>query len=308
MTTTGASAAAGARSVILVTGGSGQVGFELVRELAVLAPVVAPSSGELDLGDADALRRVVRSLRPAAVVNAAAYTAVDAAETDAARAEAVNGVAPAVLADEAHRAAVPFVHYSTDYVFDGRATRPYTEADDPNPLGVYGRTKRDGERRVAEAGGAYLTFRTSWVYGLRGRNFLLTMLALARARPELRVVGDQFGAPTWSRMLAAATAQVVGRMLAAPEGAFAWGAARQGEYHLTAAGSTSWHGFAESILRLDPRRDEQVCRAVHAIPTAEYPTPARRPAYSVLDNGRFAETFALRLPAWDAQLALALAG
>jgi dTDP-4-dehydrorhamnose reductase len=202
---------------------------------------------------------------------------------------------------------VPFVHYSTDYVFDGTKDAPYQEDDAPNPLGVYGRTKLDGERGVAAANPAHLVFRTSWVYAARGQNFVRTMLRLARERDELRVVADQVGSPTWARSLAAATAQVVGAALRAPEGPAAWVAARSGVYHLTAAGSTSWHGFAEAILTADPARAEQRARRVVPIATTDFPTPARRPANSRLDCSRAEARLGLRIPDWRDQLALALA-
>jgi dTDP-4-dehydrorhamnose reductase len=199
------------------------------------------------------------------------------------------------------------VHYSTDYVFDGAKEGAYTEDDAPNPLGVYGRTKLDGERAVAAANPAHLVFRTSWLYAARGHNFVRTMLRLARERDELRVVADQVGAPTWARAIAAATAQVVGAALRAPEGAAAWVGARAGVYHLTAAGATSWHGFAEAVLAADPAPAEQRARRVVPIATADFPTPARRPANSRLDCGRAAARLGVRIPDWHEQLRLALA-
>jgi dTDP-4-dehydrorhamnose reductase len=216
-------------------------------------------------------------------------------------------VAPGVLAAAAERAGAAVVHYSTDYVFDGTLSRPYTEDDAPNPLNVYGATKLGGERAVAAESSAYLTLRLSWVYGLRGRNFLLTMLRLARDREELRVVADQHGAPTWSRAIAAATARIVAAALADPRGPRAHFADRRGVYHLAAAGRTTWHGFAEAILAADPARAEQRCRRVLAIPTADYPTPARRPASSLLDGARAAERLGVALDGWRDQLAGALA-
>ena len=295
----------GERPRILLTGGTGQVGWELRRALAPLGEVTAPSRAELDLFDAEALRAAVRELAPRLVVNAAAYTEVDRAESEPGRARAANAAAPAALAEEAARTGALLVHYSTDYVFSGEKDRPYTEDDECAPPGVYGRTKREGEAAVAAAGGAHLVFRTSWVYGLRGRNFLRTMLRLAREREELRVVDDQWGAPTWSRMLAEATALVAaglrdGRGGFAPEGA-PWGV-----YHLAAAGETTWCRFAREILAADPRRGEQRCREVVAIPTEEYPTPAARPRRSVLDGSRAEAAFGVRLPHWREQLALAM--
>lgn len=293
-----------ARPRILLTGGTGQVGWELARALAPLGDVVAPGSASLDLADPRCVRDVVREVAPALVVNAAAYTAVDRAETEPERARAVNGVAPGVLAEEAARLAAPIVHFSTDYVFDGAKGAPYVEDDETCPLSVYGRTKREGEEAIVSAGGAHLVFRTSWVYGTRGNNFLRTMLRLGREQDELRVVDDQVGAPTWSRMLAEATACIVVG-LRTPRGFKVPGEA-SGIYHLSAAGTTSWCGFARAILAADPRRAEQRCRRVVPIATEEYPLPAQRPRFSVLDGERVARTFGVALPDWQRQLALCM--
>ena len=295
----------GAVPTLLVLGAQGQVGFELVRSLAPLGRVVAMTRAECDLADPVGAAAAVRAIAPSVVVNAAAYTAVDRAEEEPELCARVNGEAPGRLAEAAAACGAPFVHYSTDYVFDGDKPAPYTEADAPNPLGVYGRTKLAGERRVAEAAPAGLVFRTTWVYATRGRNFLRTMLRLARERDELRVVADQRGAPTWARALADGTAQVVGAALRAPGGALGYTAARAGVYHMSAAGETTWHGFAEAALAGDPARAEQRATRVIPIGTADYPTPARRPANSVLDSSSLAEAFGVRLPDWRAQLALA---
>jgi dTDP-4-dehydrorhamnose reductase len=293
--------------VLLVVGARGQVGYELVRELAPLGRVVAYGREQCDLSDPAGAADAVRAAAPAVVVNAAAYTAVDRAEQDAAACAAANAEAPGRMAAAAAECGAPFVHYSTDYVFDGAKAGPYVEGDATNPLGVYGRTKLEGERAAADANPAHLVFRTSWVYAARGHNFVRTMLRLARERDELRVVADQVGAPTWARALAAATAQVVGAALRAPEGAAAWAAARAGVYHLTASGSTSWHGFAEAVLAADPARSEQRARRVVPIATSDFPTPARRPANSRLDCARAAERLGVRIPDWREQLGLALA-
>ncbi len=293
------------RPLVLLTGATGQVGWELLRALAPTARVAAPSSAELNLLHPDGVRAAFRALAPAAVVNAAAYTAVDRAEAEPEAAEAVNATAPGVLAREAARAGALMVHLSTDYVFDGTATSPYAEDAATAPLGVYGRTKLAGERAVAQAGGPHLVFRTSWVYGLRGANFLRTMLRLAREREELRVVDDQRGAPTWSRMVAQGIAAVLAG--ARGEAGFAVPPEHWGVHHLAAAGETTWHGFARALLERDPARAEQRCRAVTPISTAEYPTPARRPAYSVLGCERAARAFGVALPDWRAQLDLCLA-
>ena len=291
---------------ILLTGAAGQVGWELRRTLAPLGEVVAPPRAALDLRDAEALRRCVAEVCPAAVVNAAAYTAVDRAEEEPGAARAINAVAPGVLAEAAARAGALMVHYSTDYVFDGTGSRPYRESDPTAPLGVYGCTKLEGEEAIAGAGGAHLVFRTSWVYGTRGHNFLRTVLRLVREREELRVVDDQVGAPTWSRMLAEATAAVLARCRS--RGRFVLEPGASGVYHATGGGETSWHGFAQALVDADPAAHEHVCRVVHPISTAEYPTPARRPAYSVLDSDRLQAAFGVRLPHWREQLELALGG
>jgi dTDP-4-dehydrorhamnose reductase len=290
--------------VILLLGADGQVGAELVRSLAPLGRVVALTRADLCLTDAERIRSAVRSVRPRIIVNAAAHTMVDAVEHDLDRAFAINGAAPGILAEEAARLNGMLVHYSTDHVFDGTKGTPYTESDAPNPVSVYGASKLAGERAIREVGVPHLIFRTSWVYGVRGRNFLRTILCLARERHELRVVDDQVGSPTWSRMIATATAMVLSRLqkngeLESPE---QW----TGVYHLSAAGQTSWFNFARAILALDPRREEQVYRRVVAVRAYEYPTPARRSRMSVLDTSRAAERFGLRIAHWRDDLALAL--
>jgi dTDP-4-dehydrorhamnose reductase len=295
-----------AAPVLLVTGATGQVGHELVRELAVLGRVVAPSSAELDLADARGIRETLRRIRPTAVVNAAAYTAVDRAESDVDRCTAINAIAPGILAEEAAVLGAALVHYSTDYVFDGSASHPYTEDDEPNPVSVYGATKLAGERAIQAVGGGYLILRTSWVYGARGSNFLRTMLRLARERTEMRVVSDQVGAPTWSRTIAAASAHLLRPALTSGGPAAAALADRSGVYHLASAGKTSWFDFACAILAGDPRRSDQRCERLLPIPTADYPTPARRPSFSLLDTRKLQHRFGLVLPDWREQLALVL--
>jgi len=297
-----------ATPTFLVTGGSGQVGFELVRELAVLGQVVAPTRAELDVADPRALRAFVRALAPTVVVNAAAYTAVDQAESDEAACALVNAEAPAVLAEEARRAGAALVHFSTDYVFDGRKGAPYVETDAPAPLNVYGATKLAGERAVIESGAASLVLRLSWVFGGRGRNFMRTVLRLAREPRELRIVCDQVGAPTASPLAAAAAAQLLGRALARPGGVVECLREAGGVYHLGAGGETTWHAFAEAILQADPARGEHRCTGVRPVPTSEYPTSAARPRYSVLGSDRLAAAFGVRLPPWEEHLRLTLAG
>lgn len=296
-----------ASAVILLTGAHGQIGWELRRALAPLGRVAAAGRAELDLADAASIRAAVRGLAPRMIVNAAAYTAVDRAEAELELAHRVNAEAPGVLADEAARTGAVLVHYSTDYVFDGEKRSPYLETDAPAPVNAYGRSKLAGEEAVRSSGARHLVLRTSWIYGTRGSNFLGTMLRLAREREELRVVSDQTGSPTWSRMVAEATALALGSLRAGDD-PLARAADVSGTYHLTAAGATSWHAFAERILETDPRREEQRCRSIVPIATSEYPTPARRPSFSVLSNDRFADAFGLRLPPWEEQLAMALAG
>lgn len=288
---------------LLVTGAAGQVGWELARALQPLGEVLAVDRSQLDLADADALRAFVRARAFDVIVNAAAYTAVDQAEKDEALAAAVNARAPAILAEEGRRSGALLIHYSTDYVFDGEASRPYREDDATAPLNAYGRTKLEGERLIAAAGGDWLVLRTEWVYGSRGRNFLRTMLRLAAERDRLTVVDDQFGAPTSARLLADATAQIVAGSLAGRRaGRFA-----SEVLHLTAGGSTSWHGFAAAIIAGARARGLAVrCTEVAGISAAQYPTPARRPVNSRLDLTRVRERFGIDPPPWQTGLALAL--
>jgi dTDP-4-dehydrorhamnose reductase len=285
---------------ILLTGVSGQVGWELQRTLAPLGEVIAAGRERLDLADTASIRGSVDAIAPDLIVNPAAYTAVDRAESERDLAYAINAAAPGELALAAASRGIPLVHFSTDYVFDGGASRAYTEADAPNPLGVYGASKLAGEAAVARAGGAHLILRTSWVYGLRGRNFLLTMQRLARERDTLSVVEDQFGAPTWSRLIAEATALVLARWLERPDRA-----ADTGVYHLTCGGRTSWYGFTEAILAHLSTSEGKLARLA-PIPTSGYPTPAARPANSQLDCGKLEKTFGVRLPEWQNALALCL--
>ncbi|MFL9952479.1 dTDP-4-dehydrorhamnose reductase [Paraburkholderia nemoris] len=287
---------------ILLTGVNGQVGFELARSLQGLGKVIAPRRSELDLADLDQVRRVVRELKPSLIVNPAAYTAVDKAETDVDTAMRLNAEAPAVLAEEAKRLGAPLVHYSTDYVFDGTKDGAYVESDVVNPINVYGRSKLAGEQAIAAVGGAYLIFRTTWVYGMRGKNFLLTMLRLGSEREELSIVANQFGAPTWSNTIATSTAQVLSQSIASNEEA--WWREHSGIYHLTSAGVTSWHGFAEEIFKFSALNRKPV---VKSVPASAYPTPASRPANSSLSNDKLAAAFGVRAPDWREALQLCMA-
>ncbi len=289
---------------ILLTGKNGQVGWELQRTLAPLGEVVAVDRQALDLANPDAIRALIREVKPALIVNPAAYTAVDKAESEPELAMAVNGIAPGVMAEEAKRLGAAMIHYSTDYVFDGSKTSPYTEDDAPNPLNVYGRTKLAGEQAIQAAGISHLILRTSWVYGARGRNFLLTILRLAKERDELKIVDDQTGAPTWSRMIAEATAIILAKLPLPPgEG---WGEGGSGLYHLTAAGQTSWHGFAGAILESRARSTGVAGPRLIPIPTSAYPLPAPRPQYSVMANDKLQRAFGVALPAWQSGLGLCM--
>jgi dTDP-4-dehydrorhamnose reductase len=286
---------------ILVTGGAGQLGWELRRTLAIFGEVVAPQRDLLDLASADSIVAAVRGVRPNLIVNAAAYTAVDKAESEPGLAMKINGEAPRILAEEAALRNAALIHYSTDYVFDGRKAEPYREDDEAVPINVYGRTKLAGEQGVMAAKAAHLIFRTSWVYGSRGRNFLLTMLRLAKERKELKVVDDQVGAPTSARLIAEATAGAIAKNFA--DGRLDLDRFRQtgGLYHLTAAGRTTWYGFAQAILA-----GKEGMAKVSPIPTSGYPTPARRPQNSVLDNGKLEKQFGFRLPDWKVGLQLCI--
>ncbi|MGH2360979.1 MAG: dTDP-4-dehydrorhamnose reductase, partial [bacterium] len=280
---------------ILITGKNGQVGWELQRTLAPLGTVIALDRGGMDLASPDSIRRAIRDAKPEIIVNAAAYTAVDQAESEPDLAMQVNGVAPGVLAEEAKRLNALLVHYSTDYVFDGTKNGPYTETDAPNPLSVYGRSKLAGDQAIASSGATHLIFRTSWVYAARGQNFLRTMLRLGRERTELRIVNDQIGAPTWARFIADMTAQVLGKV----SGDLEQKKEKTGLYNLTASGATSWFGFAESIFAEAKAQLGMTPPKLVPITTAEYPTPARRPANSRLDNSTVIRTFGLTPPPWN---------
>jgi dTDP-4-dehydrorhamnose reductase len=302
------------KRIILLTGKSGQVGSHLHRLLLQLGEVIAPDRHQLDLLNPDDIRRVVREVRPELIVNAAAYTAVDAAETDEANALAINATAPALLAEEANRLCAALVHYSTDYVFDGSKTEPYDEADPPNPLNVYGSTKLAGEEAVRRSGVPHLIFRTSWVYETSGRNFLLTILRLATERKELKIVCDQIGSPTRASRIAAATHKILTRVCQQSGGNFR-SPEIPGTYHMTAAGQTTWYDFAKVILEhassapadtswfaAATKGRPLVAQRVLPITSDEYRSAVRRPAYSVLSNSRLNRTFHFALPLWSNEL------
>ena len=270
---------------VLLTGRNGQVGWELEMALQPLGDVIATDRSTLDLADSDAIRRAIREAKPEVIVNAAAYTAVDKAESEPAMAMQINGVAPGVMAEEAKRLGALLVHYSTDYVFDGTKHSPYTEDDIPNPLSVYGRSKLEGDERIRSSGCRYLILRTSWVYGPRGKNFYLTISKKAASGESLRVVDDQRGVPTTSRFLAQNTVVLLGKQAT-------------GLLNLVPSGEATWFEFAREIVSLGGSRSE-----VEPITSEQFPTAARRPRYSVLDKGRVQKLFGRDLRDWRDLLA-----
>ncbi len=283
---------------ILLTGKNGQVGFELQRALVPLGEVVALDRAGLDLSAPDAIRAKVREIAPQVIVNAAAYTAVDRAETEPDLAMKVNGTAPGVLAEEAKRLGALMVHYSTDYVFDGTKSEPYTETDTPMPLSVYGQSKLAGDQAIQVSGASYYIFRTSWVYAARGHNFLRTMLRLGRERDELRVVNDQVGAPTWARFIAEVTARVLSETMRASDQA----RGKSGLYNVAASGTTSWFGFAEAIFAEAKNTPGTRVPGLVPIPSSQYSAPARRPANSRLDTSKLRRQFGMEPPDWEVML------
>ncbi len=285
-----------ANAKILIFGSSGQVGWELRRALARLERAVEVEFPRVDFSQPDSVREAVRAAKPAVILNAAAYTAVDKAESEPDLAMAVNGTAPGVIAEEAKRLGSILVHYSTDYVFDGTKPGPYVETDSPNPLSVYGKTKLAGDQAILASGCEALIFRTTWVYGPRGNNFLLTMLRLAGERSELQIVDDQFGAPTSSECIAQTTADIVAQMLSPASGGLQ---GRSGIYNLTNAGETTWFGFAKALLTDQCAFNGTTLPNLVPITTSEFPRPATRPANSRLSCRRLEDTFGVRMPAWE---------
>jgi dTDP-4-dehydrorhamnose reductase len=295
---------------ILLTGASGQVGGELLETLKPLDELIAPARAEMDLADADSVREVIRSVRPRWIVNPGAYTAVDKAESEPELAYAINAEAVKAIGQEALAIGAGVVHFSTDYVFDGAGSMPYRETDATGPMSVYGASKLAGEIALAESGAAHLIFRTSWVYGASGKNFLLTILKLARERERLRVVGDQHGAPTWSRDLARMTAAVIGQCEMAARGRELPAVLGDvgGIYHAAGERQTTWYGFAAEAVRLQRESEPGVRFAeIEAITTAEYPTAAKRPANSRLNCERLAERFGWKMMDWRNSLREVLA-
>jgi dTDP-4-dehydrorhamnose reductase len=291
------------RRSILITGVNGQVGAELARLLAPLDTIHALTREELDLTSSENIRQVVRALNPCWIINPAAYTAVDRAESECDLAGAVNATAPGILGEEAARIGAAVLHFSTDYVYPGTGTEPYAEDAATGPLGVYGATKLAGEQALAASGAAHIILRTSWVYGASGKNFLLTILRLAREKQQMRIVDDQHGAPTWSRDLARLAATI---LTAAPDAEAA--AAYQGIYHAASSGETTWFGFASEAIRQRRLMQPQARFAeLLPVPTTEFPTPARRPANSRLDCRKLESTFGFQFPQWEQSLAEVLA-
>ncbi|NMM36585.1 MAG: dTDP-4-dehydrorhamnose reductase [Glaciimonas sp.] len=284
---------------ILLTGKTGQVGYELERSLQGLGEIIAFGRGQLDLANLLQVRDVIRAVKPNLIINPAAYTAVDKAESEPDLAMRINGEAPGVMAEEAKKLGAAMIHYSTDYVFDGTKNTPYLETAPTCPINVYGATKLAGELAIQSAGIPHLILRTSWVYGMRGNNFLRTILRLAQEREELRIVADQHGAPTWCRTIADTTAHIVALAKGAQD-AQEWWQQRSGLYHLTAQGQTTWYGFTQAILENATLANKP---RLTAIPTQDYPLPAKRPTYSNLSCERLMNTFC-GLPAWENALQL----
>ncbi|MGO4800859.1 dTDP-4-dehydrorhamnose reductase [Pseudomonas sp. W22_MBD1_FP4] len=284
---------------ILITGQRGQVSQALQAHLQGLGELMVLGSNQLDLAKPDQIREQIRAHRPDLIINAAAHTAVDQAESEPDAAFAINAIAPGILAQEAKALGIPLIHYSTDYVFDGSKPAPYTEADTPNPLSVYGQSKLAGEQAIAAAGGQYLILRTSWVYSNQGKNFLLTMQRLLQEKPQMRIVADQIGAPTWAGTIAGSTRALIERWLAGEAG-------KWGIYHLTAQGETSWFGFAQAIGE-HLHADGKACAELEAIPSSAYPTPAKRPLNSRLDCSRLQQQWHVSQPQWQDALRECLA-
>ncbi|MGE8146035.1 dTDP-4-dehydrorhamnose reductase [Pseudomonas frederiksbergensis] len=284
---------------ILISGQHGQVSRELQRRLGGLGELIVFGRDQLDLAQPEQIRQQVQKVRPDLIINAAAHTAVDQAESEPELAFAINATAPGILALQARELDIPLIHYSTDYVFDGSKAAPYNEDDAPNPLGVYGKSKLAGEQAITEVQGQHLILRTSWVYSTHGRNFLLTMQRLLQEKPELRIVADQIGAPTWAGTIASSTLALIERWQAGQAGAW-------GTYHLTAQGETSWFGFAQAIGDA-LRAQGKPCANLLPIPSSDYPTPAARPLNSRLDCTRLQREWGVSQPDWQTALRECLA-
>ena len=284
---------------LLLLGNTGQLGWELQRTLQPLGVVVALDYPEVNMADAASIRKTVQEHRPQVIINATAYTAVDKAESESELAEAINGLGPGVLADEARKLNAVLIHYSTDYVFDGKKGKPYLEMDAPNPLNIYGKSKLTGERAIHSVDGAYLILRTAWVYSTRRDSFVSKVLEWGRQNETLRIVDDQISNPTWCRMLAEITTQILVQ-------GNDYIRERTGLYHLAGDGFASRFEWAHLILELDPNQHEQMVKEMYPATTTDFPTPAQRPLFSALNCDKFAATFGLRLPPWEAALRMAM--
>ena len=283
---------------ILLTGKDGQIGSELLKVLSQFGEVTATGRNEMDLAEPSQIQRIVRQVKPELIINSGAYTAVDKAESEPDLAKSVNGIAPEILAQEAKSEHSLLIHYSTDYTYSGEMQqRPYFESDFPAPNSTYGKTKLEGDQAIERSGASHLIFRTGWVYSSTGKNFLRTIMKLAKEKNELRIVNDQTGTPTWCRSIAIATGEIIKSLIDKKEDSLSKTASSiSGIYHMTCQGETSWHGFAQAILELSC--PESIPKLL-AISTEEYPTPATRPTYSVLSNTKLQKTFGVELPHWE---------
>lgn len=290
---------------IALVGKHGQLGWELNRSLAILGEVVSIGREDVDVADHTALQTLLNEIKPGLIINASAYTDVDQAETQTELAQKINAIAPAIMAETAHQLNAVFVHFSTDYVFDGMKGVPYNEKDVTNPLNFYGESKLKGEENISQAGGSYLIMRTSWVYSLRGNSFVNKVLSWARKSENLKIVSDQISSPTWARTLAETISFVLAKN--SKEDLFGMISEKRGIYHLAGNGFTSRYEWAKQILANDPKRTEQLVRAVEPVSSTEFPTPATRPLFSALDCTHFEKTFGLQMPEWNGTLKLAMA-
>lgn len=288
---------------IVLIGKNGQLGWELQRTLPVLGEVTALSRNDLDLSAPDTIQKTITELKPDLIINAAAYTEVDLAEAQPDLAMSINALAPGVLSDVSKKLRAAFIHYSTDYVFDGHSERPYTENDPPSPTNLYGKSKYLGEENIRQAGDAYMIFRTSWVYSMRGNNFVNKVLGWSRKNTTLKIVSDQISNPTWARMLAEVTSSLLaGNRIGLLEKV----REARGVYHLAGSGYTSRYEWAKHILANDPNRTEQLVQAIKPVSSDEFPTTALRPLFTALDSTKFVEYFGLRSPKWEESLRLAM--
>jgi len=284
---------------ILLIGKNGQVGWELNRTLLPLGEIIGVDYPEIDLAQGESIRDWIRQVRPQLIINAAAYTAVDKAESEPDLAMAINGTAPGIMAEESDAVNAALIHYSTDYVYDGTKGEAYIESDLPNPLNVYGWSKLAGDHNIQQVSGSYLIFRTTWVYSMQQGGFVQKVLGWAHRNETLRIVSDQVGSPTWARMLAEVTTQV---LVKAGNDPYSWIRKRRGLYHLGGEGAVSRLEWAKAILRYDPKKEQQIVKEILPARTDDFPTPAKRPLFSTVNCTLFADTFGLRLPDWEIAL------